>query len=116
MNDSYQAIYDAVRSRISGGNVSDAIRDVLRDSFDISHLRAIVQQDFCAVANEMQRPSVLFKPELSVDGNMFCALYGTDLQSGLAGFGETAELAMRNFDKNWFAQKLPVEARSKAGA
>lgn len=43
-------------------------------------------------------PSVLYKPTLSLDGDMWCALMGEDLQVGLAGFGQTPELAMKDFD------------------
>ncbi len=32
MSDTYQAIYDAVRSRISGGNISDAVESAMRDA------------------------------------------------------------------------------------
>ena len=45
MSDSYQAIYDAVRSRISNGDIGGTIRDVAHQAFDISHLRACVHQD-----------------------------------------------------------------------
>ena len=41
MSDSYQAIYDAVRSRISGGNISDAVDRAAREAFDMGNTRAI---------------------------------------------------------------------------
>lgn len=47
------------------------------------------------------RPSVVFRPTLSVDGNQWCALLGADLQSGVAGFGDTPDAAMADFDKSW---------------
>ena len=47
------------------------------------------------------RPSVLFRPTLSLDGNQYCALYGDDIMSGCAGFGETIHEAMTDFDQNW---------------
>jgi hypothetical protein len=47
------------------------------------------------------RPSAVFRPALSVDGNQYCALFGADLHSGVAGFGDTPEAAMADFDKNW---------------
>lgn len=37
------------------------------------------------------------KPVL--DGNMWCFLWGDDLQSGVAGFGDTVYAAMMDFDK-----------------
>jgi len=61
---------------------------------------------------EQTRPSVLYRPAISLDGNCYCALYGEDLMSGCAGFGETMAEAMADFDRNWSAQKAPkiVEA------
>lgn len=47
------------------------------------------------------RPSVLFRPELSLDGNSWCALYGLNLQDGCAGFGDSPDLAMLDFDRKW---------------
>ena len=54
-----------------------------------------------------EEPSVLYRPQLTVDGNQWCALYGIDLQSGVAGFGDSPYLAMCDFNKNWYA-KLPA--------
>jgi hypothetical protein len=45
------------------------------------------------------------KPRLFIDGDMWCALYGENLQDGVAGFGETPDLAAKDFDKNWMNQK-----------
>jgi hypothetical protein len=50
----------------------------------------------------INRPSMILKPGLSIDGNQWCALYGESLRDGNAGFGDTPELAYRDFDKNWF--------------
>lgn len=61
---------------------------------------------------ELTRPSVIWKPKLSLDGNQYCALYGDDLQSGIAGFGDTAHKAMLDFDKNWFEQQAPQASKS----
>ena len=101
MSDSYQAIYDAVRSRISGGNIGEVVREAAHQAFDISHSQAMIRDQFMAVTWEMQRPAVLFRPAISLDGNMWCALYGDNLQDGVAGFGRSPEEAMADFDKNW---------------
>lgn len=111
MSDSYQAIYDAVRSRISGGNISDAVERVCRDAFDMGNTRAILTEQFCASAMEMARPSVLFKPTLAIDGDMWCALLGDDLASGLAGFGKTPADAMTAFDQAFYKQRTPAAIR-----
>lgn len=52
-------------------------------------------------AAERVRPSVLFRPVLSRDGNQWCALLGENLQEGVAGFGKTPDEAMRSFDRAW---------------
>jgi hypothetical protein len=58
-------------------------------------------------ASEHARPSAVFKPRLSIDGNQWCALYGDNLQDGVAGFGDSPEEAMWNFDRAW-KEKLPA--------
>ena len=98
--DSYQPIYDAVRSRISGFD-GHGLSDRIAHQFDISHQAEIVKSEFLNVAYEQQRPSVLFRPELSLDGNQWCVSYGTNLQEGIAGFGDTPAKAMLDFDKNF---------------
>ena len=98
--DSYQPIYDAVRSRISSFDASVLIERIA-DQFDISHQVVMVRDAFMSTAYEHQRPSVLFRPKLSIDGNQWCALYGEDLQNGIAGFGDTPGKAMEGFDEQW---------------
>lgn len=109
--DGYQAIYDAVRSRIHGGDIGSVIRDVAFQQFDISHLKAVLLQDFCIAAQEMARPSVLFKPTLSADGDEWCALLGEDLQSGVAGIGKTPHDAMQAFDQAFYKEPTPAAHR-----
>ena len=102
MADSYQAIYDAVRSRISGGDVGGAVENALREAFgNADHHMACVAENYSSAAFEQVRPSVLYRPALSIDGDQWCALYGEDLQAGVAGFGATPALAMQDFDKQW---------------
>lgn len=111
MSDSYQAIYDAVRSRISGGNVGDVVERAVSQAFDISHFVVRMQEQMYCVADEMQRPSVLYRPSIGMDGNKWCALYGVNLMEGVAGFGDTPDEAMREFDKAWRTERTPVAAR-----
>jgi hypothetical protein len=99
-----QEIYDAVRSRISGGDIGDAVRDVLWRQCDTSHLQQMIQQEANIVAGQMTRPAVLFKPRVYPDGDMWCALYGEDLQMGVAGFGESPDAAVIAFDAAWYAK------------
>lgn len=106
MSDTYQAVYDAVRSRISSCDVGAIIRDAAH--LDASYAIEGVRRDFDAVTGEMQRPSVLYRPALSIDGNQWCALYGNNIQAGVAGFGNTPAEAMADFDKNWNEQRTPA--------
>lgn len=53
-----------------------------------------VQYEWC-------RPSVLFRPKISLDGNMYCALLGDNLQEGVCAFGSSPDEAMRAFDAEW---------------
>lgn len=48
-----------------------------------------------------QRPHVIMRPRIFPDGNMWCALYGADLQMGVAGFGKSPAEACEAFDVAW---------------
>lgn len=71
----------------------------------ISIAADMVQRAWQEAAWEYQRPSVVFKPTLTQDGNMWCALFGENLQEGVAGFGETPAKAMYAFDQAWLSQR-----------
>lgn len=58
---------------------------------------------------ESTRPAVQFRPRVFIDGDRWCALYGEDLQEGCAGFGDSINAAMRDFDANWMASLAPEE-------
>jgi hypothetical protein len=64
-------------------------------------------------ACELNRPSHIHKPRLFIDGNMWCALYGDNLQDGVAGFGKSPELAYQDFDRNWTKE---LQGKEKAQA
>lgn len=63
---------------------------------------------------EKCRPSSIYSPGLSIDGNQWCALYGKDLQSGVAGFGDSPADAFLDFDKEW-VQPLPEKYLKEPG-
>jgi hypothetical protein len=44
---------------------------------------------------------------ISQDGNKWCVLYGENLQDGVAGFGDSPDLASRDFDRAWYATVQP---------
>ena len=107
MSDNYQAIYDAVRSRLSGCDIGSAIENAVRNE-NLGHYVMMAGEAIRIAVSEYERPSVLFRPALSVDGDKWCALYGLDLQSGTAGFGDSPAAAMLDFDAGWY-KKLPVQ-------
>jgi hypothetical protein len=59
----------------------------------------------CMAEEQRMRPFYLLRPRLYPDGDMWCALYGDDLQAGVAGFGDTPEKAAEDFDKNFRGAK-----------
>lgn len=100
MSDNYQAVYDAVRSKIHGGDIGSAVESAIRDaqiSFYADQAKATIQE----AAWEYMRPSVIYRPKISKDGTQWCALYGENLHDGCAGFGDSISKAMADFDKNW---------------
>lgn len=101
MSDNYQAVYDAIRSRFHGCDVGDIVQRAACQAFDISMYSERVAQDFSITAYEMHRPSVLFKPKVFMDGDYWCALYGENIQEGVAGFGKSPSEATEAFDKLW---------------
>ena len=113
MSDTYQAIYNAVRSRISGGDIGSVVESAIRQSFDVSFAVEGVAHEFERAAYEQQRPSAIYRPSISIDGNQWCALYGDNLQDGVAGFGDSPEAAMQDFDSQW-QKKLESKPASAA--
>lgn len=67
-----------------------------------------VSEAVSETAAEHARPSAVFKPRLSIDGDQWCAMYGDNLQDGVVGFGDSPADAMWDFDRNWQA-KLPTK-------
>lgn len=88
---------------------------------DVSNDAYIARVAICEAAavimNALTAPHVLYKPTLTADGTMWCALFGENLQDGVAGFGETPAAAMAEFDKAWRECKTPaamIAANSEA--
>lgn len=79
--------------------MSQEVYDAVSAQFD--YVRVSAQDAVANVASEYTRPSVVFRPLLRIDGNQWCALYGDNLQDGIAGFGDSPDAAMRDFDRLW---------------
>ena len=85
---SYQAVYDAAFKQ-----------------FDISCVTQQIQNAVSNIEIQLTRPCILLKPKIYIDGHKWCVLYGDNLQDGLAGFGNSPELAMLDFDKNFYMRR-----------
>jgi hypothetical protein len=58
-------------------------------------------------------PHVVLKPDFGRDGNQWFFLFGENLAEGVAGFGDTPELAAAAFDKAWRTQTIPIPAEKE---
>ena len=104
--DTYQAIYDAVASKINNGDIGQAVEQaIMRSGLDHQAMMAVesIRYSMSEIAQANTLPSVLYRPVLSIDGNQWCALYGKDLVVGVCGFGDTPEKAINAFNKNWLS-------------
>jgi hypothetical protein len=54
----------------------------------------------------------MLRPSVSQDGDQFCVLYGEDLQSGIAGFGDTIRLAIYDFNKRFNEKAIKPKDRT----
>ena len=115
--EAYQAIYDAVRSRINNGDIGQAVEAVMREA-NVAHYveRAAITitEEAVSAARAHAAPSAMYRPALGIDGDQWCALYGANLQDGIAGFGDSPAEAMRDFDRAWGAKLPTQQASSKA--
>lgn len=68
---------------------------------DIQSILNIQYADALEASNEARRPSRVWRPALMIDGDQWCALYGANLQDGVAGFGDSPAAAMEAFDRAW---------------
>lgn len=84
-------------------------------SVDAYLIRMSVAEAAGGIRDAVTSPSVLYRPALFPDGTQWCALFGSDLASGVAGFGDTPEAAMAAFDKAWRSEKTPLAIRALPG-
>lgn len=78
---------------------------------DLRELQRQTASEQKKTEEELRRPSVVYRPSIFIDGNQWCALYGENLQEGVAGFGDSPGEAMQNFDEEWY-KKLEVKKPS----
>lgn len=114
MSDNYQAVYDAVRSRIGNCDIGSAVESAIREA-NISHYVAMAGESIQRAVSACEAPSAIYRPSLKIDGNQWCALYGDNLQDGVAGFGDSPAAAMWDFDTNWHAKLKSTAADNQKG-
>lgn len=107
MSDTYQAVYDAVRSRIGSVHSADIMQAVER-AFDISLQTHRLQEVIYTIEAEMTRPSVVYRPSIAPDGNKWSVLLGDNLMEGVCAFGDTPAEAMAAFDKAFREERTPA--------
>ena len=83
----------------------------------IDHESACIRSN-AAIAEEqrqtnLSRPSYMLRPRLMIDGDKWCALFGENIQDGVAGFGDSPEAAYADFDRAW-KESLPPMPRKKS--
>lgn len=79
----------------------------------VAHFAEMAKEAIRYAAAEYERPSAVFRPRLSIDGNQWCALYGENLQDGVAGFGASPADALWDFDRNWSRKLAGQEGEAK---
>ena len=115
MNEGYDATYVAISRAVGNCDISAAVTAAIQSTgieIHVYNIASAFQNSIWNIESEMCRPSVLYRPRLSIDGDQYCALYGENLQDGVAGFGQTPAEAMSQFDIAW-RQAL---ASAKGGA
>ena len=86
----------------------------MNDDYQRMAANAISHEAFCAgqawqqAAAAYERPCVLWKPRLFIDGNQWCALFGENIQEGVVGFGDSPDEAMWAFDAAWRKKLSPL--------
>ena len=86
----------------------------MSDDYQRMVANAISHEAFCAgqawqqAAAAHERPCVLWKPRLFIDGNQWCALFGENIQEGVVGFGDSPDEAMWAFDAAWRKKLSPL--------
>jgi hypothetical protein len=75
----------------------------------MASMQDLTEEAIHAAAIEAQEINLVAKLGLHPypDGNMWCVLWGADLQNGVAGFGKIPELAVWDFNKNYRTRELP---------
>ncbi len=77
-----------------------------RISSSIDFAAEMIKRAWAQAAYDHSTPAAIFRPRVFIDGDKWCALYGENLQDGVAGFGDSPALAVWDFNEAW-NKKLP---------
>jgi hypothetical protein len=55
----------------------------------------------------------VLRPKLFIEGNQWCALYGENIQDGVAGFGDSAAHALEDFDSQMIKRLAAQQEKGK---
>jgi hypothetical protein len=78
------------------GDEGDRIVDKADFAFEMIRQRGV------EALSAYDLPHVVMRPSLAPDGDMWCALYGDNIATGVCGFGKTPADAMADFDHEWY--------------
>ena len=80
------------------------------ESSQRQHFEVLLHQERLNYVIEQQEYNLfsMLKPSVSKDGNQWCVLYGSDLQTGIAGFGDTIHKAVLDFNKQFYTPIKPL--------
>jgi len=82
----------------------------LNDNLSWSFTR--LDETLQGIISELGKPHRFLRPELFRDGNKWCALYGADLQAGIAGFGDSPADAIEAFNREYIRKIDPTGGRA----
>lgn len=77
---------------------------------EAAHNAYVASIDNVQRAAFLSRPSVMLGLVPEPDGGKWSVLYGSNIQEGICGFGDTPDEAMADFDRAWKEDRTP-EAR-----
>jgi hypothetical protein len=104
---------------LDGGQISRILNSMEIFCSNFQNLCKSILQDH----QEFQRPSKMLLTmgllDIGYDDNMWYALYGSNIQEGIVGFGKSPEEACCDFDVSWYKKIQekhgPISAAPRPG-
>lgn len=79
-----------------------AVKDGIENSF--CNVAYLAVEAIGILRNTYDRPSAVYRPTLSMDGNTWIAVYDDNLQTGCVGTGKSPDAAMWDYDRAWYKE------------